>query len=87
MRRGAGDHLGAHHMTPAYIEQLSEIFDRAAVPKEIADLLDEWPNIDPQTARLIRAAIMSGNARLIRCAWAMLAARAELIETLRPGRR
>ena len=74
-------------MTNAYIEQLSEIFDRAAVPKEIAELLDEWPNIDPQTARLIRAAIMSGNSRLMRCAWAMLAARAELMETLRPGRR
>jgi hypothetical protein len=74
-------------MTNAYFEQLSEIFDRSAVPKEITELLDEWPNIDPQTARLIRAAIMSGNPWMMRCAWAMLAARAELRETLRPGGR
>ena len=39
-------------MTNAYIEQLSELFDRAAVPKEIAELLDEWPNVDPQTVWL-----------------------------------
>jgi hypothetical protein len=74
-------------MTNAYFEQLAEIFDRSAVPAEIQELLDEWPGIDPQTARLIRAAIMSKNPRLMRCAWAMLAARAELTETLRPGGR
>ena len=70
-----------------YAEQLVEIFDRSAVPAEIQELLDKWPGVDPQTARLVRAAIMSGNSRLMRCAWAMLAARAELTETLRPGGR
>ena len=73
-------------MTP-YLEPTVEFFDRASVPPIIQELLDKWPGIDPQTARLIRAAIMSRNPRLMRCTWAMLAARAELTETLRPGGR
>ena len=32
----------------------AEFFDRAAVPPEIAELLAEWPEINPGTAKLIR---------------------------------
>src|SRR3954449_11585037 len=42
-----------------YLEPQTEFFDRAAVPPEISELLDEWPEIDPATARLIRAAVSS----------------------------
>ena len=42
-----------------YLEPSAEFFDRAAVPPEIEELLDEWREIDPGTARLIRAAVMS----------------------------
>jgi aspartyl/asparaginyl beta-hydroxylase (cupin superfamily) len=60
-----------------------EYFDRAAVPPEIAELLDEWPEIDPETARLIRAAVMSGDPQRLRRAWQLLAARAELARMMR----
>ena len=42
-----------------YLVPTIEFFDRASVPPEIQELLDEWPDIDPGTARLIRAAVMS----------------------------
>ena len=65
----------------------AEFFDRASVPPEIAELLDAWPDIDPGTARLIRAAVMSREPRRLRVAWGLLAARAQLAEALRPGGR
>ena len=40
-------------------ELQAEFFDCAAVPPQIQQLLDEWPDIDPATARLVRAAVMS----------------------------
>jgi hypothetical protein len=43
-----------------------EFFDWAATPPEISELLDEWPEIDPGTARLIRAAVMSREPRRLR---------------------
>ena len=55
-----------------------EFFDRASVPPAIAELLAEWPDLDPGTARLIRAAVMSREPQRLRMAWTMLAARAEL---------
>jgi hypothetical protein len=59
-------------------EPVIEFFDRASMPPEIAELLAEWPDIDPGTARLIRAAVMSREPRRLRQAWQVLAARAEL---------
>ena len=54
-----------------YLAPAVEIFDRAAVPPEIMELWQEWPELDPQTARLIRAAvsraIRSGCAGLGSC--------------------
>ena len=70
-------------MTKPYLEPESEFFDRTSMPKEIADLLDEWPEIDASTARLVRAAISSRSPRQMRQAWEMLAARAELAQTMR----
>jgi hypothetical protein len=64
-----------------------EFFDRAAVPPEIAELLEEWPEIDPETARLIRAAVMSGDSQRLRRAWQLLAARAELARSVQSGGR
>src|SRR4051794_41953546 len=49
-----------------YLEPQAEFFDRAAVPPQIQELLDEWREIDPGTARLIRAAIMSRDQRRLR---------------------
>ena len=63
----------------------AEFFDRAAVPKEISELLDAWPEIDPGTARLVRAAVMSREPKRLRVAWGLLAARAQLAEAVRPG--
>ena len=65
------------------LEPQTEFFDRAAVPPEISELLDEWPEIDPGTARLIRAAVMSRDSRRMRRAWDMLFARAELARAMR----
>jgi hypothetical protein len=70
-------------MTKPYLEPEPEFFDRASVPKEIADLLNEGPEIDASTARLVRAAISSRSSRQMRRAWDMLAARAELAQTMR----
>ena len=70
-------------MTKPYLAPTVEFFDRAAVPREIAELLDEWPEIDPGTARLVRAAVMSREPRRLRQAWEMLAARAELARAVR----
>jgi hypothetical protein len=66
-----------------YIEPEAEFFDRTSVPKEITDLLDEWPEIDASTARLIRAAVSSRSPRHMRLAWEVLARRAELAQTMR----
>src|SRR3954453_6501327 len=60
----------------------AEFFDRASVPPQIQELLDEWPEIDPSTARLIRAAVMSYDPRQRRQAWELLNAR-----TVRPNRK
>ena len=61
----------------------AEFCDRTAVPPEIQELLDEWREMDPGTARLIRAAVMSREPRRLRQAWQVLAARAELARALR----
>ena len=66
-----------------YREPSVEFFDRASVPPAIQELLDEWPEIDPGTARLVRAAVMSREPRRLRQAWEMLNARAELARALR----
>ena len=65
-----------------YLEPPAEFFDRAAVPPQIQELLDEWPEIDPGTARLIRAAVMSREPRRLRQAWEVLKARAGLARAL-----
>src|SRR3954453_8713574 len=62
-------------MTP---ESQAEFFDRTSVPPGIQGLLDEWPEIDPGTARLVRAAVMSRDPRRLRQTWDMLNARAVL---------
>jgi hypothetical protein len=46
-----------------YLMPTVEFFDRAAVPSQIQELLDEWPEIDASTARLVRAAVMSYDPR------------------------
>ena len=66
-----------------YLEPTVEFFDRASIPSTIQELLDEWPEIDPDTARLIRAAVMSRDPRRLRQAWEMLNARAELARAMR----
>ena len=53
-------------MPKPYLEPEPKFFDRASVPKEIADLLEEWPEIDASTARLVRAAVSSSSPRLMR---------------------
>ena len=69
-------------MTQRYREPEPEFFDRTSMPREIADLLEEWPEIDASTARLIRDAVSSRSPRQMRRAWDMLAARAELAQTM-----
>ena len=66
-----------------YLAPPVEFFDRASVPPQIQELLDEWIEIDPGTARLVRAAVMSYDRRRLRQAWDMLNARAELARALR----
>jgi len=66
-----------------YLVPTIQIFDRASVPPQIQELLDEWPEIDPGTARLVRAAIMSREPRRLRQAWEMLNTRAELARGMR----
>lgn len=65
------------------LEPQAEFFDRAAVPWQIQELLDKWPEIDPGTARLIRAAVMSRDPRRLRPAWDLLNARTELARAMR----
>jgi hypothetical protein len=67
----------------SYLDPPAEFFDRAAVPPQIQELLDEWPEIDSGTARLVRTAVMSQEPRRLRQAWEMLAARAELARAVR----
>jgi hypothetical protein len=66
-----------------YLVPTIEFFDRASVPSQIQELLDAWPEIDPGTARLVRAAVMSREPRRLRQAWEMLNARAELARAMR----
>ena len=66
-----------------YLVPTIEFFDRTSVLPQIQELLDEWPEIDPGTARLVRAAVMSHEPRRLRQAWEMLAARAELARAVR----
>jgi len=70
-----------------YLAPAVEIFDRAAVPPEIMELWQEWPELDPQTARLIRAAVMSRDSQRLRRAWQLLAARADLMQMLQASGR
>jgi len=67
-----------------YLAPPVEFFDRASVPKEIADLWDEWWELDPDTARLVRAAVSSHSPRQLRQAWEMLNAWAGLVQAMRP---
>jgi hypothetical protein len=53
------------------------------VPPQIQELLDEWPEIDPGTAQLVRAAVMSREPRRPWQAWEMLNAQAELTRVMR----
>ena len=71
----------------SYLNPTIEFFDRAAVPPEISELLEEWPTIDPGTARLIRAAVSSRDPRRMRRAWQLLAARADLMQMLQASGR
>ena len=57
-------------MRKSYFEPAAEFFDRSSVPKEIADLWDEWRELDPDTARLVRAAVSSRSPRQLRMVWA-----------------
>ena len=59
-------------MRKSYFEPAAEFFDRSSVPKEIADLWDEWRELDADTARLVRAAVSSRSPRQLRLAWEML---------------
>ena len=70
-------------MRKSYFELAAEFFDRSSVPKEIADLWDEWRELDPDTARLVRAAVSSRLPRQMRRAWGMLNARAGLARAMR----
>ena len=70
-----------------YLNPTIEFFDRASVPPEIAELLAEWREMDTETARLIRAAVMSREPKRLRAVWHMLAARAQLAEGMRPNGR
>jgi hypothetical protein len=66
-----------------YLEPTVEFFDHASVPAAIQELLDEWPEIDPGTARLVRTAVMSREPRRLRQAWEILNARAALARAMR----
>ena len=66
-----------------YPEPTVEFFHHTSVPPVIQELLDEWPEIYPGTARLVRAAVMSRDPRRLRQAWEMLSARAELARAMR----
>ena len=70
-------------MTKAYLNPTAEFFDRSAVPSSIAELLEEWPEIDPGTARLVRAAISSQSRSQMQLAFEMLKARSELAAQVR----
>ena len=74
--------LEGDQMQP-YLAPPIEFFDRASVPLQIQELLDQWPEIDSGTARLIRAAVMSREPRRLRQAWELLNARAELAHAMR----
>ena len=80
---GAPARLIRGNQVQPYLVPTIEFFDRASVPPQIQELLDEWPNIDPSTARLIRAAVMSRDPRRLRQAWGLLYARAELARAMR----
>ena len=67
-----------------YLEPRVEFFERTIVPPAIAELWDEWRELDPETANLIRAAVSSREPRRLRQAWEMLNARAMLARGLRP---
>jgi len=67
----------------SYFEPAAEFFDRSSVPKEIAELWDEWRELDADTARLVRAAVSSRSPRQLRLAWELLATRAELARAVR----
>ena len=67
----------------SYLKPTVEYFDHASIPPAIQELLDEWPEIDPDTARLVRTAVMSREPRRLRQAWEMLNARADLARATR----
>ena len=77
--RGAATHFPGGQCDPIS----SRISNSLITPPEIAELLEAWPEIDPGTARLIRAAVISSDSRRMRRAWDMLFARAELVQMVR----
>jgi hypothetical protein len=49
-----------------YLEPTVEFFDRTSTPPEIVELWEEWSELDPATARMIRTAVSSRDPRLMR---------------------
>ena len=71
-------------MTKPYLDPLCQFFVRPSVPPAIQELLDEWPEMDPSTARLVRATVMSRDPQRLRQVWEMLNARAGLTRAMHP---
>ena len=70
-------------MTKAYLDLPYEFFDRFSVSEQIAELWQQWPDLDPGTARLVRAAVSSRSRPQMQLAFEMLKARAELAAQVR----
>ena len=70
-------------MAKPYINLTAEFFDRVSVPPSIAELWQQWPDLDAATARLIRSAISSRSRQQMQIAFEMLKARAELAQAVR----
>jgi hypothetical protein len=70
-------------MLKPYLDSHAEFFDRSAVPEQIAELWQQWPDLDPSTVRLVRAAMSSRDRSRMQLAWEMLKARAELAAQMR----
>ena len=70
-------------MTKSYLISSCEFFDRSAVPEQIAELWQQWPDLDSGTARLVRAAVSSRSRPQMQLAFEMLKARAELAAQVR----
>ena len=65
-------------VTKAHLESRIAFFDRTSIPPSIAELLDQWVEIDPATQRLIRDAISSRSRARMQLVFELLSARSEL---------